>query len=75
MNYNPIYLCFCKANNLDPATKRQNNRFVWWVQKQKAIYAQKHGIVGNNWTNKQIDKFHSWLKNRYLGGVDNAPGS
>ena len=23
MNYNPIYLCYCKANNLDPADKHR----------------------------------------------------
>jgi len=36
MNYNPIYLCYCKANNLNPDGKRQNSRFVWWGAGTKA---------------------------------------
>lgn len=28
MNYNPIYLCYCKANNLNPADKHPSGRFA-----------------------------------------------
>ena len=69
-NYNPIYLCFCKANNLDPDGKRQNSRFIWWVQEQKREYAKRHNIYGYDWTNRQVENFHRWLKKKYLGEGD-----
>ena len=28
----------------------------------KEIYAQKHGISGYDWTNRQVENFHRWLK-------------
>ena len=64
-NYNPIYLCFCKANNLDPAARHPSGKFAQWVMEQKRIYGKKHGIVGNDWTAKQIEKFHQWLREQY----------
>jgi len=72
MNYNPIYLCYCKANNLNPDGKRQNSRFIWWVQEQKREYAKRHNIYGYDWTNRQVEKFHRWLIKTYLGGGENA---
>ena len=65
MNYNPIYLCYCKANNLNPDGKRQNSRFIWWVQEQKREYAKRHNIYGYDWTNRQVENFHRWLKEKY----------
>ena len=73
MNYNPIYLCFCKANNHDPAQRIPSGKFAQWVMEQKRIYGKTHGIIGDDWTSRQIEKFHQWLKNRYLGGADDAP--
>lgn len=70
MNYNPIYLCYCKANNLNPADKHPGGRFAHWVMGQKQIYARKHGISGYDWTNRQVENFHRWLKKKYLGEGD-----
>ena len=70
MNFNPIYLCFCKANNLDPADKRPGGRFAHWVMEQKRIYGKTHGIIGDNWTSRQVENFHRWLKKKYLGEGD-----
>lgn len=70
-NYNPIYLCFCKATGRKPeeATAHQ---YVRWVMEQQKIYMQGREIVKKYFKGHlpeaHADAFHAWLKRKYLSG-------
>lgn len=54
--YNPIYLCFCKAKRLDPDDKRQSSQFLWWVQRKRQEYARRHNVYGYDWTPRDTNQ-------------------
>lgn len=62
--YNPIYLCFCKATGRKPEDTTTYH-FTGWVMEQQKIYMQERGIKGH-FPEAHTDAFHVWLKTRYL---------
>ena len=69
-NYNPIYLCFCKATGRKPG-EATAHQYIRWVMEQQMLYMQGSEIIKKYFRahlpEAHTDAFHAWLKKKYPG--------
>ena len=70
---NPVFLCYCRDNGLDPVDQFSSTDFISWVSKQKKLFATEKNInrrdPGSSTIRllpEDVAEFHEWLKRKHL---------